>query len=54
MLARASCNTSGAVIWPEAVRNFGRGGIRLQTTDGPGEVKRSPGDQPIFVGLRLA
>jgi hypothetical protein len=41
-----------SVIWPEAARNFGRGGIRLQTTDGPGEVKRSPGDQPIFVGLR--
>jgi hypothetical protein len=39
-------------IWPEAARNFARGGIRLATTDGPGEVKRSPGDQPIFVGLR--
>jgi hypothetical protein len=38
--------------WPEAARNFARGGIRLQTSDGPGEVKRSPGDQPIFVGLR--
>jgi hypothetical protein len=39
-------------IWPEAVRNFGRGGIELQTSDGPGEVRRSPGDVPIFVGLR--
>jgi hypothetical protein len=39
-------------IWPEAVRNFSRGGIGLQTTDGPGEVRRSPGDTPIFVGLR--
>jgi hypothetical protein len=39
-------------IWPEAVRNFGRAGIGLQTTDGPGEVKRSPGDMPIFVGLQ--
>ena len=39
-------------IWPEAVRNFGRGGIELQTSDGPGEVRRSPGDMPIFVGLR--
>ena len=28
------------------------GGIGLQTSDGPGEVRRSPGDWPIFVGLR--
>lgn len=38
-------------IWPEAVRDFSRGGIELQTSDGPGEVRRSPGDRPIFVGL---
>src|ERR1039457_1062705 len=31
-------------IWPDAVRNFGRGGMELQTSDGPGEVRRSPGD----------
>src|SRR5262245_19434880 len=41
-----------STVWPEAVRNFGGGGIRLQTADGPGEVRRSPGDWPIFVGLR--
>jgi hypothetical protein len=39
-------------IWPEAVRDFGRGGIELQTSDGPGEVRRSAGDRPIFIGLR--
>jgi len=39
-------------IWPEAVRNFSQGGIGLQTSDGPGEVRRSPGDRPIFIGLR--
>ena len=39
-------------IWPEAVRNFSGGGIGLQTSDGPGEVRRSPGDKPIFIGLR--
>jgi hypothetical protein len=39
-------------IWPEAVRDFGRGGIELQTSDGAGEVRRSPGDKPIFIGLR--
>jgi hypothetical protein len=38
--------------WPEAVRTFGQGGIALQTSDGPGEVRRSPGDKPILVGLR--
>jgi len=41
-------------IWPEAVRDFNRGGIELQTTDGPGEVRLSPGSNPIFVGLRPA
>ncbi len=39
-------------IWPEAVRDFGRGGIDLQTTDTTGEVRRSPGDRPVFIGLR--
>jgi hypothetical protein len=39
-------------IWPEAVRDFSQGGIELQISDGPGEVRRSPGDKPIFVGLR--
>jgi hypothetical protein len=39
-------------IWPEALRDFSRGGIELQTSDGAGEVRRSPGDKPIFIGLR--
>ena len=39
-------------IWPEAVRDFSQGGIDLQTSDGPGEIRRSPGDKPIFIGLR--
>jgi hypothetical protein len=39
-------------IWPEAVGDFSRGGIELQVGDGPGEVRRSPGDKPIFIGLR--
>ena len=39
-------------VWPEAARDFSHGGMQLQTSDGPGEVRRSPGDQPIFVGLR--
>ena len=54
--ARAQCPPEEfhhfwSVIWPEAVRDFSRGGIELQTHDGPGEVRRSPGDRPIFVGL---
>jgi hypothetical protein len=57
MDARAQCPPEEprrfwSSIWPEAVRDFGRGGIELQTSDGPGEVRRSPGDKPIFVGLR--
>lgn len=39
-------------IWPEAVRNFQRGGIQFQCTDGRGEIQRSPSGRPIFVGLR--
>lgn len=41
-----------STIWPEAVRDFSRGGIELHTSDEPGEVRRSPGDKPIFIGLR--
>lgn len=39
-------------IWPEAFREFGRGGIQLQVEDAPGEMHRTAGDQPIFIGLR--
>lgn len=57
MDARAQCPPEQlrlfwSSIWPEAVRDFSGGGIELQTSDGRGEVRRSPGDKPIFVGLR--
>ena len=39
-------------IWPEAARDFGRSGIRLETTDAAGEVRRTAADRPIFTGLR--
>jgi hypothetical protein len=38
-------------IWPEAVRDFNRCGIQLQCTDVQGEIRLSPGDRPIFIGL---
>lgn len=38
-------------IWPEAFRDFQAGGIRLQTTDGSGEIRRTAADRPVFVGL---
>jgi hypothetical protein len=38
-------------IWPEAVRDFGFCGIRFDCTVTTGEVKRSPGDRPVFTGL---
>jgi hypothetical protein len=38
-------------IWPEAFREFDRCGIRLETTDGPGEIRHTAGDRPIFIGL---
>jgi len=37
-------------IWPEAVRDFQKCGIRLQTSDARGEVRRTAGDRPIFAG----
>src|SRR5262249_7951741 len=39
-------------IWPEAVTTFGRGGIGLDVTDGPGEVAHTAADRPLFSGLR--
>jgi hypothetical protein len=39
-------------VWPEAFRDFSRAGIELQTTDGPGEIRRSPAGRPILIGLR--
>ncbi len=39
-------------IWPEAVRDFSRGGIQLQCSDARGEIRRSPGGRPIFIGLQ--
>jgi hypothetical protein len=39
-------------IWPQALVELGRGGLPLQVEDGAGEMRRSAGDRPIFVGLR--
>lgn len=38
-------------IWPEAVRDFGYCGIRLQTKFKTGEIRRSPSGAPLFTGL---
>ncbi len=38
-------------VWPEAVRDFRRGGIALECTDARGEIRRSAAGRPIFVGL---
>lgn len=39
-------------IWPEAIADFGHGGIALQATDDPGEVGHTAADRPLFTGLR--
>lgn len=39
-------------IWPEAAAGFRRGGMDLQADDGPGEVRRTAADRPVFAGLR--
>lgn len=41
-------------IWPEAVRDLHAGGIQIEITDGPGEIRRSAADRPLFAGLRRA
>ena len=38
-------------IWPEAVRDFGRCGMRLECSDATGEIRRSPAGRPLFLGL---
>ena len=38
-------------LWPEAVRDFNRCGIRFQTSEATGEIRLSPGEKPIFIGL---
>ena len=45
-------NVFWRTVWPETIWDFSRIGIDLQTTDGPGEVRRSAADKPIFIGLR--
>jgi hypothetical protein len=39
-------------LWNEAVRDYGQGNLTFDSSDGPGEVKQSPGDNPIFMGLQ--
>jgi len=56
MDSRAKCTPEqlqrfSSKIWPEAIRDFQRGGIRFQITEGKGEIKRSPSSRPIFTGL---
>jgi hypothetical protein len=38
-------------VWPEAVRDFARGGIELRVTEVPGEVGRAASGRPVFKGL---
>ena len=56
MDARARCTPEDLSrfwwsIWPEAYREFDRCGIQLATTDAAGEIRRSPSDRPMFIGL---
>jgi len=39
-------------LWSEAARDYRQGGIDFAISDGPGEVRISPADNPVFVGLR--
>ena len=46
-----SINGFWSHIWPEALRDFARCGIQIQTRSVSGEVRRSPSGQPEFIGL---
>jgi hypothetical protein len=39
-------------IWPESLRDLGRGGIQLRVTDTPGKIMRTAADRPVFVGAQ--
>jgi hypothetical protein len=39
-------------LWTEAAQDYRQGGIDFDISDGPGEVRHSAADNPIFVGLR--
>ena len=41
-------------LWPQAVADFAAGGVRLEPTVAEGEVRRSPGSRPVFVGVDRA
>ena len=54
---RANCTSEQVArfesnIWTQAVRDFERCGIRLETTEAKGQIRRSPADRPIFEGLQ--
>ncbi len=56
MDARAKCSLEqvshfSSSIWPEAVRDFQRCGIQFHVSQVTGEVRRSPGGRPVFIGL---
>jgi hypothetical protein len=55
--ARARCSSETlqrfwGSVWPQALVELGRGGIRLAVEDGPGEMRRTAGDRPVFLGLK--
>jgi hypothetical protein len=56
MDSRAKCTPQqvsrfSSSIWPEAVRDFERCGIQFEVSEVTGEVRRSPGGRPVFIGL---
>ena len=56
MDTRAKCTPEqlrrfSTIVWPEALRDFNRCGIRFQISEGPGEIRRSPSSRPVFAGL---
>jgi hypothetical protein len=38
-------------VWREAVRDFERAGVQLRPAQAVGEIRQSPGGQPVLIGL---
>src|SRR5687767_13868164 len=49
--SKEQIHTFWSHIWPEAVRDLGRCGVRLESSVKTGEVRRTPIGKPLFTGL---
>jgi hypothetical protein len=49
---KGSLNYFASTVWPEALRDFHSCGVSVSTERRNGEIRRTPGGQPIFTEVR--